>query len=199
MPRMKQSSSSTRRRGLPGGKDAPTTGVRSKAHPPRFGIIADDLTGATDAAAAFARQGFSAAVALHGCSLKSVDTLVLALSTDSRHDTPTAARRKVVRACTRLRHARRQLLFKKIDSTVQGNIVAEAEAFRDSGAFESVLFCPANPAQSRTVRGGILRVRGGRTVPLVDLCRAQGLDGPVLLGNPVTRARLDQKIGRAHV
>ena len=128
-----------------------------------------------DAAAAFVRGGFTAAVALEPGSLPSLDAEVVALCTHSRHDSPGAARRKVRRACARLRGSGRVLLFKKLDSTAQGNVVAEVEAARDAGGFALALVSPAHPAQGRKVRGSVLRVRGGGTVDLAKRFRVQGL------------------------
>ena len=55
--------------------------------PPRWGVLADDLTGATDVAAAFVNAGFTAEVVLDRKPVGRWDAQVAVLSTDSRHDT----------------------------------------------------------------------------------------------------------------
>jgi D-threonate/D-erythronate kinase len=152
----------------------------------RFGIIADDLTGATDAAVPFAQRGFATAVALRRHDLAGLQAEIVALTTNSRHDPPAVARRKVRAACQLLRRQGVGLLYKKLDSTVQGNIVAEAEAARDTAGFQTVLFCPANPAQGRVVGHGLLKVRGQPFAQLHEHLANQGLRQFSVLDAPVT-------------
>ena len=164
----------------------------------RYGIIADDLTGATDVAAAFANCGFAAAVAFAPRSLRSLDAQVVALSTHSRHDNSADARRKVRQACARLLDGGWPVTYKKLDSTVQGNVVAEVEAARSAGGFTTALVCPANPAQGRSVRGGVLHVRGGDTVNLPERFRVQGLTEFGSVASPISAAKVIRAIGQRH-
>ena len=158
----------------------------------RYGIIADDLTGATDTAAAFASCGFSVAVALDPRRLRSLTAQVIVLSTHSRNEMPTKARRKVNRACAQLRDGGLSFVYKKLDSTGQGNIVAEVEAARDAGEFAAALVCPANPVQGRTMRGGVLRVRDGDSVNLLERFRVQGLTEFSSISSPISALKLTQ-------
>ena len=128
--------------------------------PPRWGVLADDLTGATDVAAAFVNAGFTAEVVLDRKPVGRWDAQVAVLSTDSRHDTAADARRKVAEACRRLAERGRPVIYKKMDSTLQGNIVAEVEAIRDVAGFHTALVCAANPRQGRVIERGRLYVRG---------------------------------------
>src|SRR5262245_30770334 len=128
-------------------------------HRTRWGVIADDLTGATDVAAAFAARGFKTLVLVNPRARMPVRPDVVLLTTNSRHDTPKIAQRKAHVAYRWLQKQHIPLLYKKIDSTVKGNIVAEVEALRDAGGFTCALVCPANPAQGRIVRHGVLRGR----------------------------------------
>ena len=164
--------------------------MREKIPQLRYGIISDDLTGATDTAAAFANCGFHVAVALEPRRIRSLAAQVLVFSTHSRHDAPATARRKVRRACAQLLDGGLTILYKKIDSTIQGNIVAEVEAARDAGGFAIALVCPANPAQGRMVRGGVLHVRGVDTVNLHEQFRVQGLTEFGSIALPVSTAKV---------
>jgi uncharacterized protein YgbK (DUF1537 family) len=82
------------------------------------------------------------------------------------------------------------VLYKKLDSTGQGNLVAEVEAARDAGGFATALVCPANPAQGRIVRGGVLHVRGGDTVNLQERFRAQGLIALGAIASPISAMKV---------
>lgn len=88
---------------------------------------------------------------------------VLVLSSRSRADDPDGARAKVLElARGPSRSARR--VYKKIDSTMRGNVASELEAmFAVTGAAACVL-SPAYPRQGRTVVNGRLLVAGVETV-----------------------------------
>ena len=88
---------------------------------------------------------------------------VLVLSSRSRADDPDSARAKVLDlARGPSRSARR--VYKKIDSTMRGNVASELEAmFAVTGAAACVL-SPAYPRQGRTVVNGRLLVAGVETV-----------------------------------
>ena len=168
--------------------------VKGKNQQLRYGIIADDLTGATDAAAGFANCGFQVAVALEPGRLRSLAAHVMVLSTHSRHDAPATSCRKVRKACAQLHAGGVTLLYKKIDSTVQGNIVAEVEAARDAGGFAAALVCPANPSQGRVVRGGVLRVRASDSVNLRHRFLIQGLTEFGSVESPISVAKVTHSI-----
>ncbi|WP_084173323.1 four-carbon acid sugar kinase family protein [Modicisalibacter zincidurans] len=121
-------------------------------------IVADDLTGAMDAAAPFARRGAQASVVLaleHLAEVLAQGNLpdVLAINTESRHLPADQAAKRVAEAFERLLPLAPHLLFKKVDSTLRGNVVAECLAARRSSG-RGLLVCPAVPVQGRTLRGG---------------------------------------------
>src|SRR5689334_10110997 len=105
------------------------------APPLRFWVIADDLTGALDTAAPFAAHGWrTCVVPWSGASGRSTRwprvvgaNDVVVVDTASRHVAPREAARRVSAAAAagRGRH-----LYKKIDSTLRGNVAAELGAFR---------------------------------------------------------------------
>ncbi|HET9014642.1 MAG TPA: four-carbon acid sugar kinase family protein [Thermomicrobiaceae bacterium] len=124
-------------------------------------IVADDLTGAADTAAAFARHALTAMIDLGDGPLPEAD--VVAVSTESRHLAPDLARRRVTNAAARLRrvvHPTRTILYKKVDSTLRGNPADELDALMDALGLELALAAPAFPAQGRTTVGGRQRVDG---------------------------------------
>jgi D-threonate/D-erythronate kinase len=128
----------------------------------RILIIADDLTGAMDSAGPFAARGVETWVvadpaACDPSSLKSAQ--VVAVNTDSRHLSAPVAAQRVAEAVRRLAGTR-EVLFKKIDSTLRGNVVAETLAMLRESGRRAAWVAPAFPAQGRTVLEGVVRVNG---------------------------------------
>ena len=95
---------------------------------PELAIIADDLTGALDAAAPFAMRGIHAVVALSADALPeaiATGAAVVGVSTDSREVSEEQARENTRTAVAALPPGTR--LFKKVDSRLKGNIAAELD------------------------------------------------------------------------
>ncbi len=120
-------------------------------------IVADDLTGATDAALAFTKLGARTDV-----WLDRPDTLagadVAAIDLDTRTLPPAAAAERVRDL---LRFLPRDVtLAKKIDSTLRGNVAAETEALLAARDGSVALVVPAHPKNGRVQRGGVLYVDG---------------------------------------
>ncbi|MFL5399749.1 MAG: four-carbon acid sugar kinase family protein [Myxococcales bacterium] len=149
-------------------------------------VIADDLTGAADTGIGFALAGLSTFVAFYDTSPPS-SARILAFDTDSRALAAKAAAERAASAATRARERGARTIYKKIDSTLRGNVGAETAAiFRAVGEQAVVVACPAFPAMGRTTKGGRVLVSG---VPLEDteVWRKSGMTGPAdlaaLLGN----------------
>lgn len=129
------------------------TSAGPRLHMPDRVIIADDLTGALDAAAPFAMRGISTMVALDPSALPEAiasGARIVGVSTDSRDVSADAARDAVRRAIACL--PRDTPLFKKVDSRLKGNIAAELDAI----AHGRSLVIPAIPAFGRWMRNGRL-------------------------------------------
>jgi len=122
----------------------------------QLAIIADDLTGAADAAAPFAQAGFCTYLNLTPGMSPPAD--VLAISTESRYLAPAAARGRVYQAVAPFSDA--TWVFKKIDSTLRGQPGAELDAVMDVLGVRQALVAPAFPDQGRTTVGGQQRVNG---------------------------------------
>ena len=119
----------------------------------RFGIIADDLTGAMDTGVGFARMGLDTII-IFG-SRPAPEATVVVLSTDSRVDDPETAYRKVKGKARKLAG---RYVYKKIDSTLRGNIGQELKTVMDALGVEKAVVSPAFPANKRTVVDGKLLV-----------------------------------------
>lgn len=128
--------------------------------------MADDLTGAADAAVEFSEAGFSVNVCLTADSAARCEAEVCAVTTESRELNEGAAREAVRRWAAILQGAGRQVVFMKVDSMLRGNGVAEtAELARNAGFVQAVL-CPALPRLGRVCRDGYLRTKDDRDLPL---------------------------------
>jgi uncharacterized protein YgbK (DUF1537 family) len=136
-------------------------------------LIADDLTGACDAAVHFARRGYRTHVRLdsHG-----EETSVLAISAESRHLSAAELRPVMDELARRLPIAQARILFNKIDSTLRGNVGAEIAAALTAFGREAAVITPAYPAMGRTVEEGYLRVRAAEAIDLAARLRSQGLE-----------------------
>lgn len=128
-------------------------------------ILADDLSGAADCANACMSSGLSAIVSFDAMP-NSIENDILAVDCDTRHLAPTEAAARVsnVMRSSHLGQAER-ILFKKVDSTLRGNIVPELEvvlAERRAASPNRVvaIVAPAFPAGGRTTVDGHQLVHG---------------------------------------
>jgi len=133
-------------------------------------LIADDLTGACDAAVHFARRGYRTHVRLdsHG-----EEASVLAISAESRHLSAAEIRTVMDALARRLPVVQARILFQKIDSTLRGNAGAEIAAALAAFGCDVAVVTPAFPAMGRTVEGGYLRVGAADSI---DLAARLGLE-----------------------
>jgi uncharacterized protein YgbK (DUF1537 family) len=125
---------------------------------PRVAIVADDLTGACDAAVGFTRAGYRAYVVFARGGEPDAGADVLAVDVDSRHRAPEEAARLVGDRVRALRDV--PLLIKKLDSTLRGNVAVELEAALAASARGAAIVAPAFPRYGRTTAGGVQRLDG---------------------------------------
>lgn len=138
----------------------------------KLGIVADDMTGAMDSSGHFASLGFSTVVAMAPDFTS--DATVLAITTNSRAEDPQIARERVRQA---MRDMAGRVVYKKIDSTLRGNISEELEVVIQERDYQKVVVAPAFPAVGRTTVNGVLLVNG------VPVSETQFANDPIL---PVT-------------
>lgn len=121
-------------------------------------IVADDLTGAADTAVEFAGSGRRVHVALNTAAGE--QAAVVAVDTDSRERKAEEAAGRVAEAVLALAARDPRRWFKKMDSTLRGNVAAELAAFQAATAVSTLVVAPAYPAQQRSYVGGALRCDG---------------------------------------
>ncbi|HIV14387.1 MAG TPA: 4-hydroxythreonine-4-phosphate dehydrogenase PdxA [Candidatus Avisuccinivibrio pullicola] len=130
-------------------------------------IFADDLTGANDTAAQFAREGFATVVGICPLSLDLAhnnDCEVLVFDTESRDIEPGKAARTVSEAFDCIPSEINQLfIYKKVDSTLRGNVGVELQALMERYQPSLTVFAPAFADAGRTTVKGSQLLNG---VPL---------------------------------
>lgn len=122
-------------------------------------IVADDLTGAADSAARGRKAGLAAWVLLEDAAWpdRLQPPAAVALTTDSRHLPPEEAAARVTQALNQVPQLSNGQWYKKIDSTLRGNIGAELDAMLAwLGEGTIAVICPAFPAQKRGLEDGYL-------------------------------------------
>ncbi len=161
---------------------------------PELAIIADDLTGALDAAAPFAARGIKTVVALNAGALADAiasGARIVSVSTDSREITPEAAAETVRRALASLPPG--TAIFKKVDSRLKGNIAAELDAF----TYQRSLVVPAIPDFARVTRNG--QIEGFGVSKPIDIADRLGTHADrAHIPDASTSADIDRALAQTH-
>lgn len=131
----------------------------------KIGVIADDLTGANATGVRLARQGFEAATMVHYNNLPSSDSYnAVMVDTDSRYAREDVAQMRVKTVLENLKKWGADVICKRIDSTVRGNIGVEIDTVLAGLGDKAVAVVVASyPDSGRITSGGYLLVNG---VPL---------------------------------
>jgi uncharacterized protein YgbK (DUF1537 family) len=143
-------------------------------------FIADDLSGALDAAAAFHHAGRRVKIVLDHADWHADADEVVGVTTETRNAAPERAAAVVAGTMARGQSQGAALVYKKIDSTLRGPVAAEIAALAQQLPGARILFTPANPAVGRTVRGEVLLVHG---VPVSETEFARDPVSPVRESN----------------
>lgn len=128
-----------------------------------IGIIADDLTGANDTALQFHLRGCNTQIILdHTATPGSrIHTQAWAVSTESRNrDAETAKERVKVATKNLLENFHIEHFYKKIDSTLRGNIAQETLSMLETLKWEAAIILPAFPNEGRITVGGYHLLKG---------------------------------------
>jgi D-threonate/D-erythronate kinase len=151
---------------------------------PTVGLVADDLTGAADAAVQFAAAGWSAHLLRSRTAAPNragPGPLLLAVATDVRAAGNADAAERTAAAVRQLLSHGCNRLYVKIDSTMRGSVAGQLcgaiAAWSAPHPDAVVMVCPAFPAENRTVVGGQVLVNG---VPVAHTAAANDPITPVL-------------------
>jgi D-threonate/D-erythronate kinase len=144
-------------------------------------IIADDLTGACDAAVPFSLRGMQTFVCSATREARTPCPSILAVSTASRDISLPLMERHLTRALHRV--GKESQIFKKIDSVFRGNTFAEIVLATRLMPDALVVIAPAFPDLNRFCRDGIQQVHdvnGELQIPVYDELRRAGIECTIL-------------------
>lgn len=144
----------------------------------RIGIIADDLTGAADTGVQFAKRGLTTLVIIDKDYREDIlDRMqILAFNTNTRNVVPEIAYKRVNRVAKILKNKGVKCIYKKIDSTLRGNIGIEIESVMDVFDVETVILTASLPVHKRITVGGYQLVN---QVPLQSSEIARNLNSSI--------------------
>ncbi|MXX02500.1 MAG: 4-hydroxythreonine-4-phosphate dehydrogenase PdxA [Gemmatimonadetes bacterium] len=165
-------------------------------------ILADDLAGAHDVAVPFAKRGFAVAVPTGPDRLDRFDSAdLVVLNTDTRSCSEAEAADRVGAACEAIRARSGALIYKKIDSTLRGNVGFEIDLVSDLMDFGLVVCAPAFPEMGRITVGGY-HLLGGLPISGADMAGPdippQHAFVPDLLDNGTGRGRVHIDLKTVH-
>ena len=143
-------------------------------------IIADDLTGACDTGIKFHNVGLKTRVLTGPHAVESFfssDVPVISVNTGSRCLSTKQAKQVVSSLLATMRDKGDFYLYKKVDSVLRGNVMAEIEGVFDTLQRDFAIVASAFPKNGRCVRGGVLHICGPQgqedTVDVLSLFQSQ--------------------------
>ncbi len=127
----------------------------------RIAVIADDLTGANDTGVQFAKQGLATVVLLDARKFScGAASDVIVIDTNSRALPAAEAYAKAAEAARLVRGGGIGTVYKKVDSTLRGNLGAELDAIMDECGLKLAVVAPAFPKTGRVTVGGLHLLNG---------------------------------------
>lgn len=126
----------------------------------RIFMIADDLTGALDSGVFFASSGVDTSVSIDGTATEDNRNDALISVIPSRHMEPQMAYDSIFDVVVRAKKLGYNVILKKTDSALRGNIGAELSATLKASEEKTLFFVPAYPDMNRVTRNGIQYIDG---------------------------------------
>ncbi len=124
--------------------------------------MCDDLTGGGDVGSQFVSRGLKTRLqrSCDSVEMPPSDTEVWIINTSSRSLSPDDAASRVRKALKALKEFKPDYTYKKIDSTLRGNIGSELEVCLSELNLDYIPVCAAFPAMGRTTLDGVHYVDG---------------------------------------
>jgi len=124
-------------------------------------VIADDLTGANDTGVQFTKKGYSTIVSV----LDKQSTIIIpdksdvfVMDTETRELESKTARKRLKSILEKININKKDLVYKKVDSTLRGNMGDEIEEIMMILNRDICIFSPSYPSYQRITIGGYLVV-----------------------------------------
>ncbi|MBN2349149.1 MAG: 2-keto-3-deoxygluconate permease [Bacteroidales bacterium] len=119
-------------------------------------IVTDDYTGATDTGVQFSKKQLKSVLITNNKQIGKFITEydVLVMDTESRSDNKDIAYKKTFEVGKKARAENIKYFYKKLDSTLRGNISAEISGLMDSLDINHAVVVPALPLYGRIIKDG---------------------------------------------
>jgi len=126
-------------------------------------IIADDLTGATDTGVQFSTKSYKTDVIIYNESIKKIDlhninSDILVLDSETREVDQDNAQKRIIKLLNSIDLKNNDIIYKKVDSTLRGNIGIELDEIIDNFNYELCIFSPSFIDNKRITKNGDLIV-----------------------------------------
>jgi D-threonate/D-erythronate kinase len=126
----------------------------------RIGVIADDLTGANDTGVKLSQKGIKTSV---NFDMKDIDNLQsVVYDTDSRYMQKELAYKAVFQIACAYKDQGFTFIYKKMDSTIRGNVGTELDAVYDVFKPDFIIIAPGYPSSGRVIKDGQIYLHGKR-------------------------------------
>jgi D-threonate/D-erythronate kinase len=125
----------------------------------RFLIIADDFTGANDTGVQFTKRGIATQV-IFNSEVNEYSGEALVIDTESRGLDGKDAYQRVKDFGKAVLETNFTCVYKKVDSTLRGNIAEEIKGLDEIYKPELIIFAPAYPDSGRTTINGVQHMKG---------------------------------------
>ncbi|TSB48394.1 four-carbon acid sugar kinase family protein [Alkalicoccobacillus porphyridii] len=126
----------------------------------KIAVIADDLTGANDCGVQLVKFDLEVSVMIDANGQPEQDQEVCIYNSDSRALKPEVAYQKVKDISEQIIQSEPSIIYKKMDSTMRGNVGSELNALVDVFPCDFVFIAPSYPDQGRQIIQGIHYVHG---------------------------------------
>ena len=124
-------------------------------------VIADDLTGANDTGVQFTKKGYNTKVLIFNKQSAIIipnNLDVFVVDTETRELKSKIAREKLKNILKKLNINKNDMIYKKVDSTLRGNVGDEIEVIMNILKKDICIFSPSFPSHKRITIGGYLVV-----------------------------------------
>ncbi|MFA9390204.1 MAG: four-carbon acid sugar kinase family protein [Prolixibacteraceae bacterium] len=141
-------------------------------------VIADDFTGAAEIGGIGLRHGLNVVIETNVDRAEKCDLLVIA--SDTRSMTAEMASAEIEAITFKLMTLKPRFIFKKLDSVLRGNIVAELSAQMQAMNKSKAIIVAGNPYYERFIKEGVYYVKGK---PLAETFFANDPEFPIATSN----------------